>query len=488
MTDESREGSLSFACGALPDDEVALHGVVGKEELSRLFSFDLLLHREKGPFSADELDLLLKSPCAIALGHSAEDIVHGLLSQIELLDDDAHHAARYRARLVPTAWLLTLARTDRLFQAMTVPEMVTAILRQYGLVPGTDFDVLTSGQHPSREYVVQFAESDWDFIQRWLEHEGLYYWFEHGRRGEKLIVSDTSADATPISGSSTLRYRRKNNLGAGGEGTIHRWNLVQRRIPARVVVSDYNYRTPALPLVSRADVDVQRGFGTVFTWGEHVKTPDEGAVIAALRAERIRCERRTFSGRSDCRRLRAGHRFTLEDHPDAENDGAYLLTAIEHHVGHALDGEGERLPYEARFTAIPGDVQFRPEASTPWPTIEGVLHAHIDGDAGGTVAEIDEQGRYRVKLPFDASEARGSKASRWIRMAQPYSGAGYGSHFPLHKGTEVLLAHVGGDPDRPIIVGSVPNPVTPGPVANKNASQSVIHTHSGIRIELEDQG
>ena len=143
-------------------------------------------------------------------------------------------------------------------------------------------------------------------------------------------------------------------------------------------------------------------------------------------------------------------------------------------------------PYRARFTSIPATVPFRPPRRTPWPRIDGVINAHIDADSNGDYAQIDGEGRYKVKLPFDVGTTKGLASSRWIRMAQAYAGPGYGNHFPQHKGTEVLLAHVDGDPDRPIIVGAVPNAVTPGTVMDKNASQSVMQTASGIRLELED--
>jgi type VI secretion system secreted protein VgrG len=211
-------------------------------------------------------------------------------------------------------------------------------------------------------------------------------------------------------------------------------------------------------------------------------------VIALRRAERYACARRTYTGRTDCSRFRAGYSFELENHHDPANDGPYLITAIEHAVGHPIEIEDEAAPqrYLARFSAIPLDVPFRPERVTPWPSIHGVLHGHVESDTAGEYAQIDDQGRYKVRLPFDSGNAKGTQASRWVRMAQPYSGAGYGSHFPLHKGTEVLLAHVDGDPDRPIIIGSVPNAHTQSPSTSANATQSVIATASGIRIEMED--
>lgn len=490
--DNSLEGiEIAFLSGAMPDEKIRLRGVWGRERISRLFEFDILLSRAEGPFTDAQLDDLLKAPCAISLGPRPGDVVHGLLERIELIDSARSVAARYIARLVPNVWLLTLARSNRIYQDTTIPKMVADVLELYGLKAGVDFDILISGQPRDREYVVQYQESDWDFIQRWLEHEGYFYWFEHGDEGEKLVIADSNADATPIEDPKTISYRERNNVSSGRLATVWSWNLVQRRIPASVAVFDYNYRTPHLPLVATATVDSARGFGSVFYYGEHFKDTDEGKAVATVRAERILTDRRRYNGRTDCSRFRVGHKFELENHHDVANDGKYLITAVEHRVGFPVSPDRDDLGdapqrYLARFEAIPFEVAYRPEQATPWPRITGVLHGHIDADTSGDYAQIDDQGRYKVRLPFDISGQKGLKASRWIRMAQPYSGAGYGSHFPLHKGTEVLLTHLDGDPDRPIIVGSVPNTHTVSPSTGSNATQSVVQTASGIRIEMED--
>jgi type VI secretion system secreted protein VgrG len=481
---------IKFASGGLPGDDIRLRGLLGRERLSGLFEFDLLLTRPSGPFTPAELDQLLGAPCAVAMGDHPGDVVHGLLERVQRIDAARTVPPRYLARMVPNAWLLTLARTNRVFMDTTVPKMIEALLTQYGFVRGTHFDVLVT-RSVTREYVVQYQESDWDFIQRWLEQEGLFYWFSHGNEGEKLIIAETNVDATPIEAPASLSYRERNNLSTGGDPTVWDWDLLQRRVPARVAVFDYNYRTPHLKLAAKAVVDEKNGFGTVFHYGEHFKDADAGKAVAKLRAEQVLSGRRTFSGRTDCGRFRVGHSFKLENHFDAGEDGQYLITSIEHRAGYPVlpdRGDLGDAPqrYFARFEAIPFDVPFRPERVTPWPKIHGVIHAHIDSDGGGEQAQIDDQGRYKVKMPFDISGSKGSKSSRWIRMAQPYAGAGYGSHMPLHKGTEVLVAHLDGDPDRPIIVGAVPNPHTASPSTGANATQSVIQTASGIRIEMED--
>lgn len=473
---------LAFKSGALPEDEVGLQGVIGTERLSGLFEIQLILARDK-PYTDDEIDQLLKAPCAVALGKRKGNVVHGILSSIEMREAARDDMVGYLATMVPSVWLMTLSRTNRLFQSMTVPEIVKSVLEKYGLASGRDFEVHAWSGSPSREYVVQYEESDWDFVQRWLEHEGYFYWFEHGARGEKLVIAHENSTCPPITGNATMPYRERNNL-SGGESVLE-WRVTQQRISARVALFDYNYRRPGQRIISQAEVDAKRGFGTVFYYGEHFKDKDEGDELAKVRAERLHAERWTIRARTDSARFRIGHTFELENHPIAEQDREYLITGMDYRAGYDPD-LGEHQVYVGRFEAIPLTIAYRPKRVTPWPKISGVLHAHVDADGSGEYAQIDDQGRYRVHLPFDGMGPQGSNSSRWIRMAQHYSGAGYGSHFPLHKGAEVLLSHVDGNPDRPIIVGSVPNPHTLTPSTSSNATQSVIHTASGIRIEMED--
>jgi type VI secretion system secreted protein VgrG len=485
---------LAFVSGGVPGDSLRLLGVEGRESLSRLFEFELYLGRDEVPLTDDDLAALLHAPCAVALGPGAGDIVHGILRRVRVIDAAGPEAHRYVATMAPTASLFTLARTNRVFQEMSVPAMVQAILTQYGLTIGEDFDILTTGSFQAREYAVQYEETDWDFIQRWLESEGLFYWFEHSGVRSKLLISDSNSYATPIAESTSIPYRRRVDL-ASGTSSVWSWSREARRLPARVGVFDYNYRTPHIRLVAKAPVDAARGFGSVMFYNEHFKTLAEGEAVARVRAERLKCEGRVISGLTDCQRLRAGHSFELADHYDPSQEGSYLVTSVALRAGHpvpAIDG-GTKGAHEdlhaftARFEAIPMGVQYRPARVTPWPSIHGVMHAHIDEEGSGEHAQLDDAGRYKVRLPFDAGTATGTAASRWIRMAQAASGVGYGAHQPLHKGAEVLLAHIDGDPDRPIIVGAVPNAHTVSPVTSANATQTVINTHSGIRIEMEDR-
>ena len=192
-----------------------------------------------------------------------------------------------------------------------------------------------------------------------------------------------------------------------------------------------------------------------------------------------------------------GFTFDLEDHYRSTFKRKYLTLDIDHagnQTGFLISGirvqttEGEaQVYYRNYFTAIPSDVQFRPEAKTQKPRIHGTIRAEVDAGSGaGSYADLDAQGRYLVILPFDLSGHSPGKASCRIRMAQPYAGSSEGIHFPLHKGTEVLLTFVDGDPDRPLIAGAVPNAETQSPVREANRTMNVIQSAAGNRLEMED--
>jgi len=498
MADDALGGiHLGFFSDALKDDEhsLGLVGVDGREELSRPFEIELALSSSGDPLSEEKLAALVSAPCVIALGTQKTDIIHGALSTIEHVGT-AKKLNHYRATLVPFTSLLGLGRRSAIYQETTVPEMISTILTSYGMAKGKDFQIhlANAGKSPKHEYIVQYQESDWDFVSRWLEHEGFFYYFSHTADGVGLHIADSNADAAPIEDPHSISYRDKSNLVTAGLSTVWSFHVRQRCVPANVTVVDYNHRRPLDMLISTKKVD-EKGFGHVFSYGDHFKDKDVGAAWATIRAEELGVDRRVVSGTTDCGRFRVGHTFELEGHPFAEYDGKYLITSIEHSAGFAVsdwsddfDSAGAKpRGYRGVFTAIPFKVPFRPKRTTPWPRINGLINGHIDSDTSGTYAEIDDQGRYKVKLPFDVGTKKGLASSRWIRMGQAYAGSGYGTHSPQHKGTEVLISHIDGNPDRPIIVSAVPNAVTPGPVTSKNATQSVTQTASGIRIEIEDK-
>jgi type VI secretion system secreted protein VgrG len=476
--------NCSFASTALGSDAVQVKSVRGVERIGQLYELTITIAVGTAPLTEADISDLLLAPCALTI--LGGDPINGIAREVSI-QEGLEGGGVYDIVMVPTAWLLTISKLSRLYQTMSVKDMAAAVLKRYGLAGHFDLRIATSDP---RDFCIQYEESDWDFLQRWFEHEGLFYWFEHSDSGEKLVVSDSNANATPISGDPALPYRESANLDRTAD-SVFDWRGVQKRIPAHIVLKDYNEQKPLLPMVGQADVDRKRGFGVFFEYGDNFDTPAAGSALAKKRAERFLTDQLTLFGTTDSPRFHVGHSFELSEHFDDAQNRKYLITAIEHFYGLLPTEESEGnengvIGYRARFEAIPLDVQFRPERRTPWPSVHGLMHGHIESDTAGKFSTLDSQGRYKVRFPFDSTGNTGDSASTWVRMAQSYAGSGYGSHFPLHKGTEVVLAFYDGDPDRPIIVGTVPNALTPGPSASANATQSGHRTASGIEMIMDD--
>lgn len=490
---ESRAKGLSA-------DTFRVVSFLGHEEISQPFRFEIELASEKPDI---DLDDILRWPAFLGIERDGElRKIHGVLAEFEQMREGPLDLYYYRALLVPRLWLLSMSCQSQIYQNKSVPKIIEeelkgarnkgpAELATAGLTAG-DFELRLTRKYPAREYVVQYQESDLDFISRLMEHEGIFYFFEHDDNKEKIIITDNNIHFPAMAEESKILYRPPSGMAAGHEESVRSISCRQKRLPKKVILKDYNYRTPHVPLQGEAAVDT-KGHGLISEYGNHFKTPEDGVVLARIRAEEIRSRQKVFEGEGDCSQFRPGHRFTLDEHYRPEFSREYVIAGVSHTGSQPIAGtagtsdeEGEKPPYRNAFTAIPSDVPFRPQRRTPKPKLYGIMHAHVDSALLQDRAEIDEQGRYKVVMPFDLSGAGEGKASRFIRMAQPYGGKSHGMHFPLHKGTEVIWACVDGDPDRPIILGAAPNPLNPSVVTHDSYAKNVIKTASGSFLEFND--
>ncbi|WP_434047036.1 MULTISPECIES: type VI secretion system tip protein TssI/VgrG [Sorangium] len=465
---------------AFSADAVELHDLTGREVISQPFEFQLHVVC-KTPDGLDE-EALLAEPAALVFlrGDREERRIFGVISVVrDALHTETLHMA-YTLTFVPRAFRLTLTETSEIFMDLSVPEVIKKKLERAGLHEGDDFELRLVSTYPPREYVVQYKETDLQFVSRLAEHLGISFFFEHRDGRDIVVFSDANSGFQPVAGDGRAHfYPRGDRIG------VYRLEGTTRTVPNRYVVKDYNYRTPHVPLMAAATVSETSG-GDIVEYGAHFKTPDEGERIAVIRAEELRAGRRVFEGASDVQVVGAGAKLTLEGHP--RGDIELLLVEVRHRLQQATlnAGTGEERAYQNEFRAIPYATTYRPPRVTPKPKVHGVITGVIDAAEKGQYAEVDESGRYRVRFLFDTSSAEDGKASRLIRMAQPHAGAGYGFHFPLRSGVEVILTFIDGDPDRPIIAGAVPNPQTPSTVDAKNARRNVIRTGGGNEINIDD--
>jgi len=368
---------------------------------------------------------------------------------------------------------------------LTVPEIIMKKLDLVGLAE--DAELRLMGTYPKREFVVQYRETDLAFVSRLCEHVGISFFFEHDAGFDKIIFTDQKSGYRSAEHKSLVGFRSR-----GDRCDVYRLEATKKLVPTSYAQTDYNYRTPQLDLVARHELATGYAGGVV-EYGAHYKTPEEGAAIAKVRAEEQQSGQHVYAGESDQPQLSAGVTFTLEGHPKL-GEATLLVVEVEHHaqqIAMVHGGEEKEVPYRNTFRAIDAKLTYRPPRRTPRPRIHGVLTARVEPGPGGSIgefAQLDEEGRYTVKFFFDGGEPEGPFSSRPVRMIQAHAGNYYGVHMPLKPGIEVLMVFMDGDPDRPLILGSAPNPVTPSPVTKDNATMSRIKTGSGIIIEMKDRG
>lgn len=474
---------VRLEAAAFPADLFRICRLTGREAISQLFSFDVELVSRTLDGTAD-IDAAVGADAAIVFeqvdGGELRRI-HGMIAEARDLVTRSRLHRTYRVRVVPRAFRLSLVETSEVFMEKAVPDLIKSKLELVGL-SGADVALRLLGSYAPREFTVQYQETDLAFISRLAEHLGISYFFQHDGGQDTMVFTDHGGGFDPLPEPLQLGEQ-------GQERDVQEIEARLRVIPSVYVVRDYNYRQPLLDLT--AEHTAPGGYaGGIIEFGGHHKTPAEGKALAEVRAGERQAAQRVYAGRSKACALGAGARFTVEGLPGGE---ALDLLAVE--VEHEInvppeDGgrAGVEQHYTNSFRATPAKQTYRPPRVTPRPRISGLVTGIVDAGSGGgsSYAQIDEQGRYMVRLLFDTA-ASGGTVSRPIRMLQNHAGANYGTHFPLKPGVEVLVGFVNGDPDRPVIVGAAPNPLTPSPVVNANRTTHRIKTQAGIVIDLVDE-
>lgn len=472
--------------------------VEGHEALSELYSFELTL-RARDANSATMHDPQAMVGGEVRLHLYADDgtlirTVWGIVSRARAFVDGAARAAGgasggieaglsgsatvlYRIELTPRLSRLGLIRTQEIFMDMTVPEIIQQKIDRLAL----DYAFFkTCGDYPKREFVVQYKESDLAFVRRLAEHVGLTFHFESGPDSEVVIFSDQMSVLPDHLDARVELAPREEQRPA-----IHELSLDCCEEPSLFAVQDYNYRNPRLDL--GVVHELADGVGGVVEYGTHHKSPEEAQALARVRAEASLAKRRVVRGKSTFGWFCAGARIKLAHDPFTGQSSELLVTGVRHcFVPPLPDSDSGGIGYENELSATSTETPYRPPCSTPKPRIHGVLSAIVQADPLSTSSEakMDDEGRYVVQFHFDTAERESTRTSRPVRMAQPFAGPQQGMHFPLLPDTEVLIAFIDGDPDRPLIVGALPNPLTPSHVTAADSHMHRIQSRHGLTVEF----
>ena len=452
----TQEGRLISIESPLGKDVLLLQGFSGREGISRLFSFHLDLLSEKESIDFKKI-VGQNVTIQIALAGGATRYINGFVSRFAQ-SGSAQDTTHYQMEVVPWLWFLTRIADCRIFQDKTIPQIVEAVFKSRGF---SDYKLSLTATYEQREYCVQYRETDFNFVSRLMEQYGIFYYFEHDNGKHTMVLGDSPSVHQPCPNQATVHYI------AGGaakeiEDVVTAWQMEQELRTGKYTHTDYNFETPSTNLLSDSPTVVKVGPNDGFEIydypGEYLKQGD-GKGLAKVRMEEEEAGHLVASGSSDCRAFISGYKFKLEDYHREDMNQSYVLTEIQHNAsaaGSYAQGSGESVHYSNHFTCIPDSVPFRPPRITPKPFVQGPQTALVVGKQGEEIW-VDKYGRVRLHFYWDRLGKKDDTDSCWIRVSQPWAGAGWGAMWIPRIGQEVIVDFLEGDPDRPLITGRVYN-------------------------------
>ena len=437
---------------------LVLKQLAGQEQLSLPFSFSLL-------FKSTDRKLDFKSLVGktagikIVLPDKSKRLLHGVITSFSQSGYDPREAL-YTAELRPWLWLLTLHADNRIFQNLSVPEILEEVFSDLGF---KDVRKALQATYAKREFCVQYHESTYDFVCRLMESEGIFFFFEHSEDKHTLVLADDSDAYKTCAGSAEVRMGLDEDT-----NTVSHITFEQTMTSTGYALTDYNFKTPSTDLYTKTG----GGELPLIVYGHpgNYAKKDEGRSLAKLRTESYEHAQKILRGSSNCRGFSAGGKFKLKGHGRSDLNDEYVLYRVTH--------KADRTNYQNQFEALPASVVFRPPLRTPRHMSMGCQTAVVVGKSGEEIW-TDKYGRVKIQFPWDRKGKNDENSSCWVRVAQGWAGKSYGQFFLPRVGQEVVVTFIDGNPDRPLITGSVYNATQTVPYAlPDNQTRSTIKTHS----------
>lgn len=434
----------------------------GSEGLSQLYQFDVELVSDEPDL---DFDAIVGKGCTLEWAtETGPRYMNGIVRAFQRLHEGSSRT-HYAAEIVPKHWLLTRRRSCRIFQAhnspdMSVPGIVKKVLRDAGL-PDSALRLALQGQYPPREFVVQYRESDMDFISRLLEDEGIFYFFEHTADGHVMVLGDSPIAHVPTAAKCDYPFRTLSGL-------LHEREFIfavrnRREVQTgKVSLDDFNFAKPPMDADMIASLAAAEGSGLEFhDYPGGYESKDRGQGYAQLRLQEFQCAREVLSMSCSVRSMKPGFTFELIEHPAQRLNREYVVVQVLHRGRQPQSGEEEAIAhnevgYDAEIRTIPAGVPYRPPRVTPRPRVHGSQTALVVGPKSEEIY-TDEFARVKVQFHWDREGAFDERSSCWIRVSQAWAGGEYGVMFLPRVGHEVIVDFLEGDPDKPIITGRVHN-------------------------------
>lgn len=443
----------------LGEEELKFRTMNAREELGRLFEFEILAKAEAADIDGNSL---LGTPASVSLilPDNSKRHFHGLVCAVSLtgpLED----GVGYRLILRPWLWLLTRRTDSRIFQDKTLKQIAEAVFEPFS----NDFDFKQlQGELPKYEYCVQYRETDFDFISRLLEKEGLYYFFEHGDGKHTMVIVNAKGSHENAPVAHEFRYRPTADRALDFE-PVTEWAGERGLQSGSWALTDYNFKDPTTSLMvdDMSAVDKASAKLEVYDYPGDYLVKGDGERYVKLRSEAGDTQHTRVRGAGSIRTLACGYLFKLIEHPDDAENVSHLALSTQIEMGYSgyESGAGDDY-FRCRFTAAPANVQFRPQRLTPRARVGGPHTAVVVGPAGDEIF-VDEYGRVKVQFHWDRLGENNEDSSCFVRVAQASAGKGFGAVWLPRIGHEVVVQFLEGDPDRPLITGAVYNAVNMPP-------------------------
>ncbi|MGH7627715.1 MAG: type VI secretion system Vgr family protein [Gemmatimonadaceae bacterium] len=455
----TQEGRLLSVTTPLGKDKLLLRGLEGREGMSSLFQFDLVMVSEDGSISFD--DIVGKNVTVnLELVGGAKRNFNGLVSRFTQTGRDEHFV-HYRAEVVPWLWMLTRHSDCRIFQNKNVPDIIGAVFGDRGF---SDYRLSLQGSYSPLEYCVQYRETDFNFVTRLMEQCGIFFFFEHSASKHTLVLADAATAHEKCPGPSKVEFTAE-GTGVHDDDVITNWSVEQEVRPGKYTLRDYNFETPSVNLEISAPTTIKASGADareLYDYpGDYLKRAD-GEKVVKLRMQEEEVGHLVATGAGNCRNLASGYKFTLAEHFNDDVNGDYVLTEVRHsarsgsYYGAENGGGDEQNHYANTFTCIPSDRVYRPARITPRPVVHGTQTAVVVGKSGEEIW-VDKYGRVKVQFFWDREGKSDEQASCWVRVSQSWAGKEWGWVALPRIGQEVLVQFLEGDPDHPIITGRVYN-------------------------------
>ena len=473
MSELTQDQRLIAISSPLPKDELLLTSFEGIDQISGLFEFQIEVLSKNHSITPDQL---IGKTVDVTIQNDQKPVFNGYVSRFTYGEVVADNLRSYRLTMVPWLWFLSKNNNHRIFQEKTTKEIITQVFKDLGF---NDYDFKASGNATKREYCLQHNESDLNFVSRLLEEDGIAYYFEQKKGSHVMHIVD-AANAYQACAETDLTYSKGNQPNT----QLTRWEHVYDFRKGKWSLNDYDYASPTKSQLQTTASTSK--FANVKNYEHYEYTPyHDFSGIKDLTVKRIEAEETPLNiieASSDCSSFYAGGKFKLSKHAVKQEQGNYIITAVRHRVydnsylAGANEGQSE---YGNDIVCIPDDVHYRPPLTHNKPWMQGPQSATVVGPSGEEIY-VDKEGRIKVQFHWDREGKDDENSSCYIRVMQPWAGAGWGTSFIPRIGMEVVINFFDGDPDRPIISGAVYNGDNKPPFNSK--------TQSGIKTRSSKEG